>query len=238
MSERMLITKLVRKGDRAELYAKGHKYKDLTLFTISDLVDVGIEYEALQEGVETPCRFWAHYELSDKLNQHGNPYKDILMLEPVDKPATTTSTDNSALLAEMRTMVAELCAIRAVLEMLATKFGAEVPEVALGDSDKLADWLGDSETRAQEQAIHDELEAMNQARQNGKTQVGVPMDSKELVAWLNVRNDNPKTCDGVGHLAYVMKKHFDDDWGWPNGTDQAGWNDVAKAWYDYWKALA
>ena len=237
MSERMLITKLVRKGDRADLYAKGHQYKDLTLFTLSDLVDVGIDYETLQEGVETPCRFWAYYELSDKLNQNNNPYKDIVMLEPVDNPATTTSTDTTAIVTELR-------AIRTLLEILVDGSQAappvietgELPQVALGDSD--ADWIGDPETRAQEQAVHDELEAMNRARQNGKTQVGVPMDAKELVTWLNQRDDNPKSCDGVGHLMYVLKKQFGGDWGWPNGTDQAGWNDAAKAWYEYWQALS
>lgn len=234
MSERMLITKLVRKGDRAELYAKGHQYKDLTLFTLSDLVDVGIDYEGLQEGVDTPCRFWAHYELSSKLNQHNNPYKDIVMLEPVDSPATTTSTDNSAIVAELR-------AIRALLEIVATDLADDPRKVAnlqLGADDENADWIADPETRAEEQAIHDELEAMNQARENGKTGDGIPMGSEELVDWLNVRDDNPKRCDGVGHLAYCVKKQLGEDWnGWPNGTDQEGWRNTAAAWYAYWKAL-
>ena len=160
------------------------------------------------------------------------------MLEPVDKPATATSTDTTAIVNELR-------AIRSLLEALivgsrttpVTEPG-DLPQVALGDSDELADWLGDPDTRAQEQALHEELEAMNKAKQNGKTQAGVPMGSEELVAWLNKRDDNPKTCDSVGHLMYVMKKQLGDEWGWPNGTDQAGWNDAAKAWYEYWKALA
>jgi hypothetical protein len=102
MTERILITKLVRRGDRAELYGRGHQWKDLTLFDLSDLVDVGVDYRGLQEGEETPCRFWAHYALSEKLNKAGNPYKDVVALEPIDKPATATSTDTTALLQELR----------------------------------------------------------------------------------------------------------------------------------------
>ena len=41
MSERILITKLVRNGDRADLFGRGHRWKDLTLFDLSDLADVG-----------------------------------------------------------------------------------------------------------------------------------------------------------------------------------------------------
>jgi len=113
MTERILITKLVRTADgRADLYGRGHQYKDLTLFDLSDLIDAGIEFESLTVGKETPCRFWALYRLSEKLNKRGNPYKDVIALEPVNRPATTTSVDNSAILQELR-------AIRILLEQLA-----------------------------------------------------------------------------------------------------------------------
>ena len=83
MGERLLITKLIRTTEgRADLFGRGHKYKDLTLFDISDLADVGIDFEGLPAGQEVACRFWAHYELSDKLNQAGNPYKNVIALEP------------------------------------------------------------------------------------------------------------------------------------------------------------
>jgi len=105
MTERMLITKLVRTDQtRADLYARGHQWPDLKLFDLSDLLTVGIEPADLEVGTETPCRFWANYELSDKLNKNGNPYKDVIALESIDTPATTTSTDTSALLAELRTI--------------------------------------------------------------------------------------------------------------------------------------
>jgi hypothetical protein len=123
----MLVTKLVRtEPNRAELYAKGHKWPDLRLFDLADLLDVGIRPEELQLHAETPCRFWAHYELSEKLNAAGNPYKDVIALEPVDKPATTTSTDTSPILAELR-------AIRALLQTV-----AEALDVPLDATDDLS----------------------------------------------------------------------------------------------------
>lgn len=122
MAERMLITKLVRTGDRADLYGRGHQWKDLTLFDLSDLVDVGVDYANLEEGKDYPARFWALYELSEKMNQSGNPYKDVIALEPIDKPATSTSTDTSPLLEELRQ-------IRQLLRLVADRL--HVPDVDL-----------------------------------------------------------------------------------------------------------
>lgn len=116
MSERTLVTKIVRTApDRADLYGRGHRYKDFTLFDLSELGLVGIDYNALEEGKEFPCRFWAIYELSDKINKAGNPYKDIVTLEAIDKPATATSTDNSALLQAVRDLAGEMRGIKALL---------------------------------------------------------------------------------------------------------------------------
>lgn len=128
MTERLLVTKLIRTDEnRADLYGRGHQYKDLTLFDLSDLAMVGIDYTALDIGQETPCRFWAVYELSEKLNRAGNPYKDVVMLEPIDAAATTTSVDNSAILGELR-------AIKALLAQLV---GADaLPQVLAGDGDQ------------------------------------------------------------------------------------------------------
>ena len=79
--ERMLITKLVRDGDRADLYAKGHRYRDTQLFDAGDLLAVGIDPRELPEGVEVPTRFYAVVTTSDKLNSKGNPYLDVTRLE-------------------------------------------------------------------------------------------------------------------------------------------------------------
>jgi hypothetical protein len=139
--ERILITKIVRRGDRADLYARGHQYPDLRLFDLSDLADVGVDYANLAEGAETPARFWAAYELSEKLNKAGNPYKDIVALEPIGAPATTTSADNSALLAELR-------AVRALLQAMAQAQGVTAPadpdpEPAVSDLDAEFPRFGD-----------------------------------------------------------------------------------------------
>lgn len=120
MAERLLISKLVRtENARADLYGRGHRYKDMTLFDLSDLIEMGIDPRELPIGEEIPCRFWAHYTNSEKLNSSGNPYKDVLSLERIDLPATTTSTDTSAILAELR-------AIKALLLQLVT--GSQDPQ--------------------------------------------------------------------------------------------------------------
>ena len=135
MAERILITKLVRtEQTRADLYARGHQWPDLKLFDLSDLIEVGFAPNSLPIGQEVPCRFWAIYELSDKLNKVGNPYKDVIALERMDGPATTTSTDTSALLIELR-------AIRELLEMLAQSQGLPAPGafVPAGSAEENAD---------------------------------------------------------------------------------------------------
>ena len=78
---RMLITKLKRDGTAADLYGRGHKYVDLKLFDLTDLGTVGVDFNALPEGQEVPCRFFAVWANSEKMNTAGNPYKDILWLE-------------------------------------------------------------------------------------------------------------------------------------------------------------
>lgn len=130
MAEKMLITKLVKTADgRADLFAKGHRFPDLKLFDLGDLFSVGLDPTKLETGVELPCRFWALWERSEKLNKAGNPYKDVIALEPIDAPATTTSTDNSELLAEMR-------AIRALLQTFLESQGLNVEESEVSELDK------------------------------------------------------------------------------------------------------
>lgn len=119
----MLICKVKRTDQtRAELYGKAHKYPDLKLFDLADLAAVGIDGAALTIGEEQPARFWAVYELSDKTNKAGNPYKDVLTLEPIAGPATTTSAavGDPELLSEIR-------AIRALLQVLAEAQGLTLP---------------------------------------------------------------------------------------------------------------
>ena len=111
MSDKMLITKLVRKGDVAHLFGQRHRFKDLILFDLSDLALVDIDYTELQEGVETPCRFWALFTVSKKLNGEGNPYKDIAGLEPF---TTDTPQPEPPILTDI---LSEIRAIRALLHV-------------------------------------------------------------------------------------------------------------------------
>ena len=184
MAERMLITKLVRTEQaRADLYAKGHQWPDLKLFDVSDLLDVGIDPNGLQIGQEVPCRFWAIYELSEKLNKAGNPYKDVIALEPMDGPATATSTDTSALLAELR-------AIRQLLETIAASQGlgvtaaptpslppgetGDMPSVLDGHFPRYGDGTIVSDNPHEQEAYDDYLNAKGQ----------VPADVSALRQWV------------------------------------------------------
>jgi hypothetical protein len=139
MAERMLITKVIRTDQTtAELYAKGHRYRDLILWDLAELAEVGIDYDALQVGVETPARFWAYYELSSKLNKSGNPYRDIVALEPIDRPATAMATDTTAILSELRR-------IAGILEAMAQAQGLSIPDLPEVATDAGGDGDGDQE---------------------------------------------------------------------------------------------
>lgn len=112
MAERLLITKLKRIDQtRAELYGKGHQFRDLVLFDLSDLAAVNIDGAALPIGIEVPCRFWANWEYSDRVNRVGKRYRDVIALEDTTALATTTSTDTSAALIELRRISALLTAL-------------------------------------------------------------------------------------------------------------------------------
>lgn len=122
MAERILIAKVKRtSATQAELYGARHKFADLRLFDLAELQAVGIDGAALPLGEEQPARFWAVYELSSKTNKAGNPYKDVIALEPMSGPATTTSAavGDPEILAELRQ-------IRGLLAALATAQGLTV----------------------------------------------------------------------------------------------------------------
>ncbi len=120
MSERMLIKEVCAAATKAgkpvaHLFANGRQmYPELVLFELSDLMTVGIDPGNLT-GTREACRFWAHYSISDKTTSEGNPYRDILHLEPIDAPASTTSTDTSAMLDVLREMVDQLATITGLL---------------------------------------------------------------------------------------------------------------------------
>jgi len=132
MTERTLVTKLIysKTTGHIDLIGRGHQYKDFTLFDASDLQEVGIDINSLETGVEIPCRFWAIWEASDKRNKAGNPYKDIVALEPISKPATTTSTDTSSLLDELRGVNVQLEALIQLFTPLVSRLLATEPPAA------------------------------------------------------------------------------------------------------------
>jgi len=129
--ERLLITRVKRtSATTADLFAPRHKYPDLRLFDLGELAAVGIDPAGLAIGEEAPTRFYALWQHSAKLNSRGTPYKDIVALEPLGSPATVASTDNSAILAELR-------AIRVLLAAWVEAQGLEVPPVDVdGDPDE------------------------------------------------------------------------------------------------------
>ena len=129
MTERIRINRIELGATQSgkavtHLFAPGAQFAEypvLTLFDPSLLISVGIDPNTLTEGKPIHVSLWAHYELSEKLNQRGNPYKNIVSLERIDAPATTTSTDNTAVLAELRAIKALLLELAAGSQPLATE---------------------------------------------------------------------------------------------------------------------
>ena len=124
MAERVMIGRTesgTTQGGKpiANLYSTDTRLRHpvLRLFDLSALATVGIDPN-LPEPSYT--RYWAHYQESEKKNAAGNPYKDVLYLERLDTPATSTSADNSALLDELRAIRAELIDINQKLDALST----------------------------------------------------------------------------------------------------------------------
>lgn len=130
MTERVRITRAraakARSGkDVVELFSHDTRleYPALYLFDFSLLPNVGIQPDELTAD-PVHCNFWGLYVLSNKLNTHGNPYKNVIALEPIDAPATSTSTDTSAIVAELR-------AIKALLLQMVTE---QAPGLATPDT--------------------------------------------------------------------------------------------------------
>lgn len=156
MSERELIIKTrmgkTKKGEpQAELFGNNlaFSYPVLYLRNLSLLTEVSIDPDALTAD-PIHMRYWAHYELSERVNTKGNPYRDILYLEPINTPATSTSTDTSALLQELR-------AIRQLLERLlatggqppATPAPVPLPALTNNEHDIIVNALSANDARAE-----------------------------------------------------------------------------------------
>ena len=112
--QKLLVTALKRTDEtHVDLVGQGHRYVDIHLFDISELATVGIaDYASLTVGETVPCRFFAYYVESDKINKSGNPYKDLYYLEPIEPPvaAPVPATDDAVLveLRQIRTLLQEI----------------------------------------------------------------------------------------------------------------------------------
>ncbi len=114
--QRMLITKIVRKNEtRADLIGRGRRFPEIYVFDISSLSDAGIDYASLPVGVETPCRLWALYTESDKLNKAGQPYRDLIAVEPFRPNGHAQDTASDL---DLTDILSELRAIRILLEQV------------------------------------------------------------------------------------------------------------------------
>jgi len=150
----------------------------LRLFDISALLTVGIDPDSL--GTDPAhCRLWAYYTESDKTTSQGTPYKDVQYLERADAPASTTSTDTSALLAELR-------AIRALLQAMVAPAAPERPpeqETAAPDLDATFPRYGDGSALSSNEA---EVTAFSQYVD---TEGKVPQDISALRQWALARSN-------------------------------------------------
>lgn len=184
--ERMLITRVKRtSATTADLFAARHRFKDLTLFDLAELAAVGIDPAGLAIGEEAPTRFYALWQHSAKLNSRGTPYKDIVALEPVGSPATVASTDNSAIVVELR------CIGRMLAALLQAQ-GLEVPAVDVDEEPPAGDEPPDELERAfpryGDGSPASDNEAEQAAFQSYLDQVGAaPASLEALRAWEKAR---------------------------------------------------
>lgn len=214
----------------ANLYSTDTRlqFPALRLFDLSALEMVGLDPNEM--GAErVHRRFWAYYTQSEKANAQGNAYKDVEYLEPLDHLATTTSTDTSAIVAELR-------AIRALLEALVTVQTAQadpfcIPEPLATDAPPEGE-DGELDEFFPRPTPETPPAATGTAP---STNGNAPCSSEALVAWLNARAEGK--CMGVGHILYGVRKVAGSEWGWPISDDQAGWNEAAQLWLQFAETL-
>lgn len=92
------------------------KYPVLTLFNLNELNVVGIDANTLPDGADHYARFFAYWEESKKPNSEGNPYKDVLYLEPTRAPVADSGDDK--ILAALRIIYKEIEQIRIAVQSI------------------------------------------------------------------------------------------------------------------------
>ena len=240
--EKMLITKIKRTDEtRADLYGKGHKWPDLKLFDIGELLAVGITPEDLPIGVEKPCRFLAHYTLSDKINEAGNPYKDVSHLEPIDNGGNGTTAPapmNDAMLAAiLKELQTQTKLLQALAGTVAGPVEEEIDETYCPECKHPQEYCqcGQYDNPPEEEPDLADYIASKPSEPPIEHEA-TPTSSTEMVGYLG-RLFPTVSCQGVGHLLYVMKKIHGEGWGWPNSEDTTEWEQVVTDWGEYWQAL-
>ncbi len=134
MTERYLITRVKKSQTTTgktvvDLYSRRLEFPVLRLFELAELADVGIDHTQL-DGQEMHVKFWAYYQESEKTNGRGNPYKDVLYLEPTDGQDTGDDPD---LLDALQTLIDETRAIKALLQQIVGQTAAPDPAPAPAD---------------------------------------------------------------------------------------------------------
>jgi hypothetical protein len=126
MTEKLLITKLIvsdtTTGKRVALLFSSDtrlRFPSLTLFDLTMLADVGIDPNALKKGEEVRKRFWAHWQTSQKENQRGNLYKDVVTLSAFEGDSTPQpTTDLDPVIELIQDVLDELHELHAKLDLL------------------------------------------------------------------------------------------------------------------------
>ena len=218
--EKMLITKIKRTDQtRADLFGKGHKWPDMKLFDLSELLAVGITPDDLPVGVEKPCRFLAHYTLSDKLNEAGNPYKDVSHLEAADNGNGTTAPPpmNDAMLAAI------LAELEKQTKLLKALVGAVAGPPEEGDWNPVpAPEPGPQEPPPEEES-DDSILAAFFSKDAGEE---VPTNPQALLE--AVEDALGTGFDSVRDLHDALALEFGSKWkGWPLTADVERWREVA-----------
>lgn len=101
-------------GKTVELYSGPLRGHVLKLFNAAELVTVGINPADLTPGQVTPCLFLAHWQASEKLNQRGNPHRDLTRLESL-LPTTPPAASDHETAALLRQVIAGLAELRQMM---------------------------------------------------------------------------------------------------------------------------
>lgn len=172
------IDRLVLRPDRktVELYSGPLRGHVLKLFNAAELVTVGINPADLTPGQVTPCLFLAHWQASEKLNQRGNPHRDLTRLESL-LPASPAASDSETA-ALLRQVIAGLVELRQMM----IQAGQTPP------AESVFDYFyanGDMAT------IQEEKQAFNDYRRANAEKVPTSRDA--LRQWVRERKASPPT---------------------------------------------